>query len=144
MVQSCDAKLSYLLCCPNFCCTLQHNKQREELHRLQEKHPEKAVKAALQSVGHQVSGVEAAQQTESSDDEDEVCQALTSLTMTMHRKPIKPIKYVEFAIAPTLHHSDCAAQMCDTLCACCLSHIARACLCCSMHGECHFLLLTYA
>lgn len=52
--------------------TLQHNKQREALHRLQARHPEAAVKAALQSPGHQTTGVETAQETDSSDDEDEV------------------------------------------------------------------------
>ena len=51
---------------------LQHNKQREELHRLQEKHPEIAVKAALQRAGHRESEVQAAQPTDSSENEDEV------------------------------------------------------------------------
>lgn len=51
-------------------------------------------------------------------------------SMTMHRKHIKPIKHMELAIAPTLHHSDCAAQMCDTLCACYHPHMASARQCC--------------
>ena len=58
---------------------LQHNKQREELHRLQKKHPEIAVKAALQSAGRQISDAGTAQQTDSSEDEDEVCQGSYNL-----------------------------------------------------------------
>lgn len=56
----------------HFCLMLQHNKQREELHRLQEKHPEIAAKARLQSAGHQKSEVQSAEQTDTSEDEDEV------------------------------------------------------------------------
>ena len=80
---------SFLTCPALLLLYVQHNKQREELHRLQEKHPEIVVKAALQSAGRQVSGTETAQQTDSSEDEDEVCQAPHQLKlttgMTMHR-----------------------------------------------------------
>ena len=48
---------------------MQHNKQREELHRLQERHPEIAAKAAVRATNVQVSESE-----EESSEEDEVCE----------------------------------------------------------------------
>ena len=50
-------------------CCVQHNKQREELHRLQERHPKEAAKAAQRVFAQQQSEGE-----EDSSDEDEVSE----------------------------------------------------------------------
>lgn len=49
---------------------MQHNKQREELHRLQERHPKEAAKAA------QRVSVQQPSEEEGSSEEDEVCKDL--------------------------------------------------------------------
>lgn len=59
----------------DLCIVLQHNKQREELHRLQKRHPEVAAKAALHGTGRQLPE-EAGLEVESSEEEDEVSQTL--------------------------------------------------------------------
>lgn len=50
-------------------CCVQHNKQREELHRLQQRHPKEAAKAAQRVFAQQQSEGE-----EDSSDEDEVSE----------------------------------------------------------------------
>ena len=53
---------------------MQHNKQREELHRLQDRHPKEAAKAAQRVSAQQPSEAE-----EESSEEDEVCNDLSFL-----------------------------------------------------------------
>ena len=72
----------------NLCTMLQHNKQREELHRLQERHPEVTVKAALHSTRPQLPETEGNSEVESSEEEDEVrrsLHAVLELCMTRAR-----------------------------------------------------------
>ena len=52
---------------------MQRNKQREELHRLQERHPKEAAKAA-----QRVSAQQPTEEEEASSEEDEVCNDLHS------------------------------------------------------------------
>ncbi len=51
---------------------MQYNKQREELHRLQERHPKEAAKAA-----QRVSAQQPSEGEEESSEEDEVCNDLS-------------------------------------------------------------------
>lgn len=148
MVQRCDTKLSYLSCCPTFAvmCSITNNGRsctvcKRSILRLQSRQHCKALDVKYQE--QRLLNRLTAQKTRT-----RYVKRSTSLSSQQHDYAQEhfrmPIKHVECAIAPKLHHSDCPAQMFDLLWTCCHPHIVCAWQAVSMHSGCCCVMLRHA